>query len=249
MPLSETAPAPGRFSDLSARVKTGVILITGFLILATIRETGYWLSPMPLTLAACLVAFICLDEDWMRGLQPASFRNAKDGLGEYRWRNYGFLYLGLPLTAFLGLTWFQPGLLYLAVGVVVTADIGAYLGGRLIGGPLLWPRISPKKTWAGAIIATFATLTLWPLWLGLRDTFSIPLSTPTLIFLTIGLVWASIGGDLFESVLKRRAGNKDSSTMLPGHGGFLDRLDSHLAAITLCGIIGLIIALQQTLAG
>lgn len=101
---------------------------------------------------------------------------------------------------------------------VIASDIGGYFAGRLIGGPKFWPTISPKKTWSG-------TITGWILAGIVGITFSRYLESSLFIPLSIGLAMAAQAGDLAESWMKRRAGIKDSSNLIPGHGGFLDRFD------------------------
>ena len=112
------------------------------------------------------------------------------------------------------------------LGTVIVVDTTGYFAGRVLGGPLLYPIISPRKTWSGAIAGWFAALGLaWamqqPLWLG-----------P--IFALVAQV-----GDLAESALKRAAGVNDSSGLLPGHGGVLDRFDGHIAVALLAGVLAL----------
>ncbi len=134
---------------------------------------------------------------------------------------FGVVYVALPALALLFLRE-EPGGLLLAswaLSVVWATDIGAYAAGRSIGGPKLAPTVSPNKTWAGLIGGVMAALLLglafWR-WAGLP--LQLALGSPILA------VIAQIG-DLYESWLKRLAGVKDSGTLLPGHGGVLDRLD------------------------
>ncbi|MCS7295400.1 MAG: phosphatidate cytidylyltransferase [Chloroflexota bacterium] len=104
-----------------------------------------------------------------------------------------------------------------------TTDTGAYAVGRLLGRHKLAPRISPKKTWEGAIggyIGGFVAVLVLNGWL---DT---GVNWQTALHLAVPFPLAAITGDLFESWMKRRMGVKDASRLLPGHGGFLDRLDS-----------------------
>ena len=120
-------------------------------------------------------------------------------------------------------------------GIVWATDILAYFVGRTIGGPKLAPRFSPKKTWSGAVggvlagvlaavvIAKLAGLT------GLR----------TIAVIAAILSIAAQAGDIFESMLKRRFGVKDSSHLIPGHGGLMDRLDGFTAAAVVAALIGL----------
>jgi phosphatidate cytidylyltransferase len=117
--------------------------------------------------------------------------------------------------------------------IVWVTDIGGYFAGRGIGGPKLWPRVSPKKTWAGAVGGFAASLAVAT---GFAA-FGIGKAVPLLLVSAI-LSVVSQAGDLFESAVKRRFGVKDSSHLIPGHGGLLDRLDGFVAAILVAWIIG-----------
>jgi phosphatidate cytidylyltransferase len=125
--------------------------------------------------------------------------------------------------------------LILILLVVWVTDIGGYFAGRGIGGPKLWPRVSPKKTWAGAIGGFAASLVVAAGFaaLGLGKTGPI---------LLLGAVLSIVSqlGDLLESAVKRRFGVKDSSQLIPGHGGLMDRLDGFVAAVVLAAIFGLL---------
>jgi phosphatidate cytidylyltransferase len=125
--------------------------------------------------------------------------------------------------------------LILVLLVVWVTDIGGYFAGRGIGGPKLWPRVSPKKTWAGAIGGFIASLVIAAGFAAFKLG-----ETGPLLLLAAALSIASQLGDLFESAVKRRFGVKDSSHIIPGHGGLLDRLDGFVAAIALAAIIGLL---------
>ena len=147
----------------------------------------------------------------------------------------------LPLAAWCAL------MLFLRVGAVTLlsvlvivwlADTAAYFSGRAFGHKKLAPHISPGKTWTGvwgAIVAVIiVALIVWkavptaPLYTNrVLDAFGVMAAIPALAF----LVAVSIVGDLFESLLKRQAGTKDSGHLLPGHGGFYDRLDAMLALL------------------
>jgi phosphatidate cytidylyltransferase len=125
--------------------------------------------------------------------------------------------------------------------IVWVTDIGGYFAGRGIGGPKLWPRVSPNKTWAGAIGGFAASLVM----AGGFFAFNLNKTDPALVLkmgplLLLGAVLsiASQLGDLFESAVKRRFGVKDSSHVIPGHGGLLDRLDGFVAAVVLAAIFG-----------
>jgi phosphatidate cytidylyltransferase len=123
--------------------------------------------------------------------------------------------------------------LILVLLVVWATDIGGYFAGRGIGGPKLWPRVSPKKTWAGAIGGFAASLAVAIGFSALGHGKTLPL-----LVLAAALSIAAQFGDLFESAVKRRFGVKDSSHIIPGHGGVMDRLDGFVAAIVLAAIFG-----------
>ena len=119
--------------------------------------------------------------------------------------------------------------------VVWVTDIGGYFAGRGIGGPKLWPRVSPKKTWAGAVGGFVASLVIAASFaaLGLGK-------TGALLLVAAFFSVVSQLGDLFESAVKRRFGVKDSSQIIPGHGGLLDRLDGFVAAVVVAAIFGVL---------
>jgi phosphatidate cytidylyltransferase len=120
--------------------------------------------------------------------------------------------------------------------IVWTTDIVAYFLGRLIGGPKLLPRVSPKKTWSGAIsglaAAVLATIAVAKL-------AGLPGLLPVALVAAI-LSAVSQAGDLFESRLKRRFGAKDSGHLIPGHGGLMDRLDGFVFAAAVAALIGIL---------
>ncbi|ERF85718.1 phosphatidate cytidylyltransferase [Bradyrhizobium viridifuturi] len=117
--------------------------------------------------------------------------------------------------------------------VVWVTDIGGYFAGRGIGGPKLWVRVSPKKTWAGAAGGFVASLLVAACFAA----FEIG-TAGSLLALGAVLSVVSQFGDLFESAVKRRFGVKDSSHIIPGHGGLLDRLDGFVAAVIVAAIFG-----------
>ena len=134
----------------------------------------------------------------------------------------------------------SPLYLVSAMAIVWVADIGAYFAGRAFGQRKLAPSISPGKSWEGvvggwlAVLALAAVSTVSP---ALENSFAASLHRqfgwPVWIVLMTVLVAASVVGDLFESMLKRRAGVKDSSNLLPGHGGVLDRIDALIPVMPL----------------
>ncbi|GAB3439203.1 phosphatidate cytidylyltransferase [Massilia solisilvae] len=144
---------------------------------------------------------------------------------------------------------FQHSPLYLlsVMALVWIADIGAYFAGKAFGRRKLAPSISPGKSWEGAVgggIAVLVIASLTVLFGGqaLADTFAARtvarLGWAALLAVLILIVAASVVGDLFESQLKRRAGMKDSSNLLPGHGGVLDRIDALIPVLPLAALIG-----------
>jgi phosphatidate cytidylyltransferase len=119
--------------------------------------------------------------------------------------------------------------------VVWATDIGGYFAGRGIGGPKLWPRVSPKKTWAGALGGFVASLAI----AGGFAAFGLGKAVPLLAVSAVLSVVSQLG-DLFESAVKRRFGVKDSSHLIPGHGGLMDRLDGFIAAVLVASIFGIL---------
>jgi len=155
------------------------------------------------------------------------------------WTAFGALWVTLPCICLLWLARGGPNgraTLLWVLAVVWATDIGAYAIGRTAGGPRLAPRWSPRKTWAGlAGGAACAALAGWAtaIWLGTSP--ALPL-----VLLSAGLAIVEQFGDLAESLAKRRFGVKDSSGLIPGHGGLLDRLDGLLAVIPVVALLTLI---------
>ena len=146
--------------------------------------------------------------------------------GERVWSVIGFCYaaaaeLASALVRLEGAYGFVA-LIFVLLVVWVT-DSGAYFAGRAIGGPKLWPRVSPKKTWAGAIGGLVGSLAVAAGFAAFGFGKMVPL-------LLLGAILSVVSqlGDLFESAVKRRFGVKDSSQIIPGHGGLLDRSDALL---------------------
>jgi len=120
--------------------------------------------------------------------------------------------------------------------VVWTTDIAAYFSGRAIGGPKLMPRVSPNKTWSGAIGGTLAAVVVA---LALAKVTALT-GLFAIAMLAVILSICAQGGDLFESFLKRMFGAKDSGHLIPGHGGLMDRLDGFVTASVVAALIGLL---------
>ena len=155
------------------------------------------------------------------------------------WGSCGILYAGI---AYLGpalirrdAAWGFVAVLFVAM-TVWTTDISAYAVGRTLGGPLLWPRISPNKTWAGAVGGVLG---------GVAAGTSVAYASGVDKLVAVGVVAFVLSvltqaGDLFESAVKRRFGAKDAGSLIPGHGGLMDRLDGFLLAAFVALLIGIL---------
>ena len=158
----------------------------------------------------------------------ASFAWAKRRDDNPLWHAGGVLYLGLPTLALVGLRVLpaQGSKIVLGLFLIVWAtDTGALVFGKLIGGKKIAPRLSPGKTWAGTIGGSITAAFVFSLYIAL---FSFNALLAMLYAFAFSFV--AHGGDLFESLVKRRFGYKDSGGLIPGHGGVLDRVDSLFAA-------------------
>jgi phosphatidate cytidylyltransferase len=252
--------------DLGPRVASGVVMIA--LSLATLKVGGFvfvafWLvaaiavhwewqrmtggphAPIRMmggaaviALAAGLVALGSRDAALALLIGGALATLAAVSGATRVWSAAGILYAGalvfavvlLRMSIFNGV----ESILWL-FAIVWGTDIMAYFGGRLIGGPKLWPRVSPSKTWAGFIVGvTSGSL------LGVLALWAMSVTIHVGPVLLLGLVTGAVaqGGDLFESSMKRRYGRKDSSNLIPGHGGVMDRLDGFIAAAVFAALIG-----------
>lgn len=141
----------------------------------------------------------------------------------------GAVYIGLGFHYMVLVRGMEDGLwlTYWVIGLIWGTDSGAYFGGRWFGRHKLWPSISPKKTWEGALVGTIVAVLLAFL---LASLFKLPYRPLPLLGVAL---FVSIGGqigDLIESAIKRSLGAKDSGGILPGHGGFFDRFDSMIVA-------------------
>ena len=152
----------------------------------------------------------------------------------------GVLYIGLPLVA---LAWLRAGgdvgranVLFVVL-IVWASDIGAYLVGRVLGGPKLAPAISPGKTWSGAIGGLLIAMAVGEIAAHLMAPAVVGRAAAAACLLGV----ASAAGDLLESWIKRRFGVKDSGWLIPGHGGLLDRLDGLLAAAPAAALLALVL--------
>ncbi|MCF6443218.1 phosphatidate cytidylyltransferase [Nereida sp. MMG025] len=161
---------------------------------------------LPLLLIPALAVFASLKQERLTGLLFT----------------LGILLAGWGLVIFradFGAQW-----LFWLVGVVVVTDVAGYFAGRFIGGPKFWPKVSPKKTWSGTAAGWLASALVGAIVARVTD------AGAAIILVSVALSFASQMGDIAESALKRRVGVKDSSTLIPGHGGLFDRFDGLLGA-------------------
>ncbi|MGH7119394.1 MAG: phosphatidate cytidylyltransferase [Acetobacteraceae bacterium] len=256
----------GRFEDLPARLVSAFVLaaialaclwaggISWALLVAVAgigvgvewaRVAGFRPAALPglclpvLAAAACLAtaAGITVPTLILLAVVAAALARTGQAYSPGRvWLAGGVFYVGI---AGMAATWLRLGtpagrsnLLFVLV-IVWASDTGAYLVGRMVGGPKLAPRISPSKTWAGMAggiaFAIAAGLVVGKFFAAGTNVAGIGIS--------IALAVASQAGDLLESAFKRRFGVKDSSRLIPGHGGLLDRLDGVLAAFPMAAIM------------
>ena len=179
------------------------------ILTAVILGLALWLPGvyvLPLLLAAALVAI------------SKAKRDRAPLLGLTIWVLLGCYAMGL-LRAEAGVIW----ILWL-VSVVIVSDLAGYFAGRSLGGPKFWPRVSPKKTWSGTVAG----------WIGagvIGAIFAAPTGAGlVLVIVSILVGFAGQMGDIAESAVKRLCEVKDSSNLIPGHGGVLDRFDAMLGA-------------------
>lgn len=131
-----------------------------------------------------------------------------------------------------------PAILWL-ISIVIVSDVMGYFVGRLVGGPKFWPAISPKKTWSGTVAG----------WVGAIVVSLVFVATGHAPWMAVALApfvaFAGQMGDIAESWIKRKTGVKDSSSLIPGHGGFLDRFDALIGAVVLIMLLGLFTSLPM----
>jgi len=220
-----TGPKPDHraLKDLTVRALSAVVMVS--LLIGALYAGGLvWLAFVALVALGAYVEWALL-----------SLRLARKPVARLCWLAVGFGYLGLAAKTLADLQgqpnqYGEADLRYVVAVLVsvIAVDVGAYLAGRVIGGPKIAPSISPGKTWAG-LAGAIVCATLVTIQFGPRDWR----------FFAAGPVIAIIAqcGDFFESWMKRRAGVKDSGKLIPGHGGLLDRIDGLLAVCFVLGII------------
>ncbi len=206
--------APKKNADLPVRFASAVVMLA-------VAGAALWLGGIWFDALAFIVGLVCLSE-YSRLVMAI----AEGPLSRILALLGGAIYIGLAVLALVKM---PIAVLLGVIAIVVATDTGAYFSGRSIGGPKIAPRISPSKTWAGLIggmIAAGLVSFAFFYWNAGDSAFS-PMG---LIALAIGAALAVLAqaGDFFESWLKRQAGVKDSSNLIPGHGGVFDRVDGML---------------------
>lgn len=228
MAIPEPAEArPQARSNLALRVVSSLVLAPLALIAA-------YLGGLFFVLFWVIAASIVLWE-WARLVVDAKLR----GFAFIDWLAAGVAYAAVLLFAPLILRR-DPALGFAAIvflfAVVWATDIAAYFAGRALGGPKLWPAVSPKKTWSGAVGGTLGGVAA-----GCVAVKLLGLSVPLMLLLVAGLLSVvAQAGDLLESAIKRHFGAKDAGSIIPGHGGLMDRLDGFLTAAAAAAMVGLI---------
>lgn len=206
--------------------------------------------------SSAVLAPLAIAAAYVGGVVYAIFWIAASAIVLWEWAR---LVTGARLRVFALIDWLAGGVAYAGVllfaplilrrdpafgltailflfAIVWATDIVAYFAGRAIGGPKLWPALSPKKTWAGALGGTLGGIAA-----GLLTVKLMGLSlTPMLVLVACVLSIAAQGGDLLESAIKRHFGAKDASQLIPGHGGLMDRLDGFLTAVAAAVMVGLL---------
>ncbi len=196
-------------------------LAIGFSLLFIVQARWPELLPLSLLLTAVVLGSLLVSL-WHKSAQPAS---------DWALTLAGVLYLGFLLGHFVRLRNLADGLAWVAFAVLVVwaADVSAYFGGRAFGRHPWWPRHSPKKTWEGYLAGVLAATAAG----ALAGHFLVGIFW--LEGMALGLLAGALAplGDLAESMIKRQVGAKDSGSLIPGHGGVLDRIDTMLVTIPL----------------
>ena len=243
--MTDPQPPPKK-SDLPVRVASAAVMVA-------VAGTALWFGGRYFEAFLLLLGFGLLWEWW--GLVS---KVAQTVSGRLVAMFLGMAYIGwaLKVVQFL---WIGPHLntappffFVVSAMMVILVDVGAYFAGRTFGGPKIAPSISPSKTWAGlfggmAAAIAFALAVVW------RDSQRMPSDTfrqyvVMAVLFAMAITLIAQCGDFFESWLKRRAGVKDSGTLIPGHGGLLDRLDGHLLVFaTLPAVIFVVATIGEAL--
>lgn len=217
------AETPKKKSDLGVRTASAIVMLA-------VAGTALWLESWWFDGLVIAIGLVCLGE---------SVRLVFWATDSLALRTLGFAgataYVGLAAAALVAL---PQEVVIGVIAVVVATDTGAYFCGRTIGGPKLAPSISPSKTWAGLLGGMLAA-GLVSAGFFISNAGDAAFSPMLVIALVIGALLAVVAqaGDFLESWIKRRAGVKDSSNLIPGHGGVFDRIDGLLPVAMVAAIL------------
>ncbi len=229
-----------RLCGFSTRRLPGAAVPVAVLAAGALAVGSQWLPSVALLCAGALVAAAVADPPRFRGGLPGT------------WLAFGVLYIGFAAVALIHLrgdaTAGRVNVLFLFC-TVWASDIGAYAAGRWFGGPKLAPSVSPNKTWAGAAGGLLSAVAVGG---AAAYVMASAAGTPAPTAGRVLLVAGAIGllaqaGDFFESWIKRRFQVKDTSSLIPGHGGLLDRLDGVLAAAPAAAALGVLLGPGEAL--
>ena len=222
-------PLSVRTGDLPKRAASAAVMLA-------VAGGALWAGGAVLDALILLAALVCFGE-FTRLVWRATHRLWARALGLAG----GALYIGYAASLLLRID--DVALILLIVGAVICVDTFAYFFGRTIGGPKIAPRISPSKTWAGlggGVVGATLTLALF-YWFAVATTDAPDVRSTIMAFnLFVGgaaVAGVAQAGDFFESWLKRKAHMKDSSNLIPGHGGVFDRVDGLLPVVILIGAL------------
>ena len=198
-----------RWGELSKRIVFGGLLAAAALALTLYSQLSFY--------ALILIVALLMYQEWLELTQDSPLLNRFGGL----------VYVGVPIWSLIVLRDQSIDQVLILFALVWATDIGAYFGGKRFGKLLIAPSISAGKTWEGLGFGIFAAAIIGALACLIAD---FPLSAYQGILIGCFIALISQAGDLCESLLKRRAGVKDSGTLIPGHGGMLDRVDGMVFA-------------------
>ena len=264
-----TQPNGGRWNDLQTRVISAIVMLavgvidiwlggapftalvvvlTGVMIWELATITAPTLPQVAYAMAVIAVGTLSatLFVDWHTRTALLALPLLALAMTPRRTPAIAVIYAAAILTAGFGLISLRngagtPAILWL-IGVVVISDVMGYFAGRMLGGPKFWPAISPKKTWSGTVAGWVGAALV-----GLGFVVFAGAGWG-LVILSPLVSFAGQMGDITESWIKRRTGVKDSSNLIPGHGGVLDRFDALIGAVVAIMLLGLILPLPLPVA-
>lgn len=248
----------GQWGDLTARLLSGLVLAVAGL--GAVWAGGYYFVSFVSVVTGLIVwelTRMLAPEDGMRAVVMGAISGVAGFLAIYF--SAGFALPTLLVPAIVGYAWlprhrgvFVPFLVFILLAafgmmsvrsefgfvwmlwlvlVVAGTDIAGYFAGRMIGGPKFWPAISPKKTWSGTVAGWAVAAVVGGIFMVLTG------AGAWLVLLSAAAAFASQLGDIAESAVKRKSGVKDSSALIPGHGGLFDRFDGMLGAAILVLVV------------